>query len=142
MISDSNSTHLRCALIIAAATHKWCRNQQLDLFQAFGISWPFQPAHSRKPLAILYSLYFAPNPPTTYSEFIHQYNCWTGLMECCSQQDQDTIHKLATGQLKWTYQNSLKSTSDLAASTKELSATQKMLKNFLSIHGHSTQTEE
>ncbi len=98
---DSNSTHLRCALIIAAATHKWSRNQQLDLFQAFGISWPFQPMHTRKPLHTLHSLYFAPNPPTTYTQFIHQYNCWTGLMECCSQQDQATIHALSTGKIKW-----------------------------------------
>ena len=98
---DSNSTHLRCALIIAAATHKWSRNQQLDLFQAFGISWPFQPMHTRRPLHTIHSLYFAHNPPTTYTQFIHQYNCWTGLMECCSQQDQDTIHALTTGRIKW-----------------------------------------
>ena len=98
---DSNSTHLRCALIIAAATHKWSRNQQLDLFQAFGISWPFQPMHTRRPLHTIHSLYFAPNPPTTYTQFIHQYNCWTGLMECCSQQDQATIHALSTGKIKW-----------------------------------------
>ena len=98
---DSNSTHLRCALIIAAATHKWSRNQQLDLFQVFGISWPFQPMHTRRPLHTLHSLYFAPNPPTTYTQFIHQYNCWTGLMECCSQQDQQTIHALSTGKIKW-----------------------------------------
>ena len=82
----------RCALIIVSATHRLSRNSQLELFRAFQIDWPFQPAHTRKPLPQIHSLYFASNPPLTYTDHIRYYNCWTGLMECCSQSDQALIH--------------------------------------------------
>lgn len=91
----------RCALIIVSATHKLSRNSQLELFRAFQIDWPFQPAHTRKPLPQIHSLYFAHSPPLTYTDHIKHYNCWTGLMECCSQSDQALIYSLATGKTKW-----------------------------------------
>ena len=132
----------KCAILIQHARFKWSRNTLSSTFHTLGMIDVFIPFFKRKPIPHLWELFFAHTPPQTYSQFIQQYNCWTGLLEFTSQEDDALIHQLLTGKTKWIYQNSKKSTSDAAASTNELSAIQKMLKNFLNTHGRSTKTAE
>ena len=132
----------KCAILIQHSRFKWSRNTLSSTFHTLGMIDVFIPHHQRKPIPHLWELFFAHSPPQTYSQHINQYNCWTGLLEYTSQEDDTLIHNLFTGKTKWIYQNSKKSTSDPVASTNELSAIQKMLKNFLNTHGRSTKTAE
>ena len=142
LILGSIEHQFKCAILISAATHKISRNTLTEIFSRLGMVDCYIPFFKRKPIPHLWELFFAHSHPTTYNQFIQQYNCWTGLLEFTSQEDDNLIHQLLTGKTKWIYQNSKKYTSDAAASTNELSAIQKMLKSFLNTHGRSTKTAE
>ena len=142
LILGSIEHQFKCAILISAATHKISRNTLSEIFSRLGMVDCYIPFFKRKPIPHLWELFFAHSHPTTYNQFIQQYNCWTGLLEFTSQEDDNLIHQLLTGKTKWIYQNNKKYTSDTVDSTNELSAIQKMLKNFLNTYGRSTKTAE
>ena len=91
----------KCAILIQHSRFKWSRNTLSSTFHTLGMIDVFIPHHQRKPIPHLWELFFAHSPPQTYSQHINQYNCWTGLLEYTSQEDDTLIHNLLTGKTKW-----------------------------------------
>ena len=104
LILGSIEHQFKCAILISAATHKISRNTLSEIFSRLGMVDCYIPLFKRKPIPHLWELFFAHSHPTTYNQFIQQYNCWTGLLEFTSQEDDALIHQLLTGKTKWIYQ--------------------------------------
>ena len=104
LILGSIEHQFKCAILISAATHKISRNTLTEIFSRLGMVDCYIPFFKRKPIPHLWELFFAHSHPTTYNQHIRQYNCWTGLLEFTSQEDDNLIHQLLTGKTKWIYQ--------------------------------------
>lgn len=101
LILGSIEHQLKCAILISAATHKISRNTLTEIFSRLGMVDCYIPFFKRKSIPHLWELFFAHSHPTTYNQFIQQYNCWTGLLEFTSQEDDTLIHQLITHQVPW-----------------------------------------
>ena len=101
LILGSIEHQFKCAILISAATHKISRNTLSEIFSRLGMVDCYVPFFKRKPIPHLWELFFAHSHPTTYNKFIQQYNCWTGLLEFTSQEDDALIHQLITHQVPW-----------------------------------------
>ena len=91
---------LHAAIIMCAAQHKIPRNTLTKMFHFFGLSEVYVPAHARKPLRNVWSIYFS-QPNTTYTEFIHSMNCWNGIIEYTTPEIDSLITQLHSGRIKW-----------------------------------------
>ena len=113
LILGSIEHQFKCAILISAATHKISRNTLSEIFSRLGMVDCYIPFFKRKPIPHLWELFFAHSHPTTYNQFIQQYNCWTGLLEFTSQEDDNLIHQLITHQVPWKTRSTPESNNSL-----------------------------